>query len=47
MHMTWVWPCQETEWSKGVVGAVEKARPRKSLTARRVPTEPTREEETK
>jgi hypothetical protein len=23
-----VWPCQETEWSKGVVGAIEKARSR-------------------
>lgn len=23
-----IWPCQETEWSEGVVGAIEKARPR-------------------
>ena len=29
-----VWPCQETEWSRGVVSAIEKARPRIAMEDR-------------
>ena len=29
-----IWPCQETEWSRRVVGAIERARPRIAMEDR-------------